>query len=63
VEVIFCTQPRMPNPPLLAPCSAKSVAELGFVGDVGDLAKVVQAAEGVGNISDAPAKLAHELAD
>ncbi len=36
---------------------------LGFVGDVGDLAKLVQAAEGVRAIADAPAKLARELAD
>ena len=36
---------------------------LGFVGDVGDLAKLVQAAEGVRDIPDAKAKLAHELAD
>ena len=36
---------------------------LGFVGDVGDLAKLVQAAEGVRAIPDAPARLAHELAD
>lgn len=36
---------------------------LGFVGDVGDLAKLVQASEGVRAIADAPAKLAHELAD
>ena len=36
---------------------------LGFVGDVGDLMKLVQAASGVRNIPDAEAKLAHELAD
>lgn len=36
---------------------------LGFMGDVGDLAKLVQAAEGVRAIPDAKAKLAHELAD
>ena len=36
---------------------------LGFVGDVGDLMKLVQAAEGVRAIPDASAKLAHELAD
>ena len=36
---------------------------LGFVGDVGDLAKLVQAMEGVRTIPDAKAKLAHELAD
>lgn len=42
--------------------TAEEVA-LGFVGDVGDLAKLVQAREGVRNIPDAQAKLAHELAD
>jgi NTP pyrophosphatase (non-canonical NTP hydrolase) len=36
---------------------------LGFMGDVGDLAKLIQAAEGVRAIPDAEAKLAHELAD
>ncbi len=36
---------------------------LGFVGDVGDLAKLVQAKEGVRDIDDVQAKLAHELAD
>jgi NTP pyrophosphatase (non-canonical NTP hydrolase) len=36
---------------------------LGFVGDVGDLAKLVVAMEGKRAIPDAPAKLAHELAD
>lgn len=36
---------------------------LGFVGDVGDLVKLVMAQEGVRAIPDAPAKLAHELAD
>lgn len=36
---------------------------LGFLGDVGDLAKLIQAAEGVRAIPDAEAKLAHELAD
>jgi NTP pyrophosphatase (non-canonical NTP hydrolase) len=39
------------------------VVALGFVGDVGDLMKLVQAMEGVRAIPDAPAKLAHELAD
>lgn len=42
--------------------SAEEVA-LGFVGDVGDLAKLVQAKEGVRDIPDVQAKLAHELAD
>lgn len=36
---------------------------LGFVGDVGDLAKLVAAAEGVRAIPDLQARLAHELAD
>ena len=36
---------------------------LGFVGDVGDLMKLVQAASGVREIPDAEARLAHELAD
>jgi len=36
---------------------------LGFVGDVGDLAKLALAAEEVRAIPDAKAKLAHELAD
>lgn len=36
---------------------------LGFVGDVGDLAKLIQAAEGVRNIPDARCRLGHELAD
>ena len=42
--------------------TAQEVA-LGFVGDVGDLAKLVQAKEGVRDIPDVQAKLAHELAD
>ena len=36
---------------------------LGFVGDVGDLVKLVMAQEGVRQIPDARSKLAHELAD
>ena len=36
---------------------------LGFVGDVGDLAKLVVAMEGKRAIPDAEAKLAHELSD
>ena len=36
---------------------------LGFVGDVGDLMKLVTAREGVRDIPDAEEKLAHELAD
>jgi NTP pyrophosphatase (non-canonical NTP hydrolase) len=41
---------------------AKEIA-LGFVGDVGDLAKLVLALDGVRAIPDAHNKLAHELAD
>ena len=36
---------------------------LGFVGDVGDLAKLIQAHAGVRNIDDVKAKLGHELSD
>jgi NTP pyrophosphatase (non-canonical NTP hydrolase) len=36
---------------------------LGLVGDVGDLAKLVQAREGVRAVDDAEARLEHELAD
>ena len=36
---------------------------LGFVGDVGDLAKLVVALQGKRKISEAHDKLAHELAD
>ena len=36
---------------------------IGFMGDVGDLMKLIQAKEGVRNIADADAKFAHELAD
>ena len=36
---------------------------LGFVGDVGDLAKLVQANAGVRKIDDCKAKLGHELSD
>ena len=36
---------------------------LGFVGDVGDLAKLVMAANGVRDIPKVEEKLAHELAD
>jgi NTP pyrophosphatase (non-canonical NTP hydrolase) len=36
---------------------------LGFVGDVGDLMKLVMAHSGVRYIPDAETKLAHELAD
>ena len=36
---------------------------LGFVGDVGDLAKLIQANAGVRTIDDCKAKLGHELSD
>ncbi|GAA1613622.1 nucleotide pyrophosphohydrolase [Actinoplanes couchii] len=36
---------------------------LGFVGDVGDLAKLVMAVDGRRSIPDAEPKLGHELAD
>jgi len=36
---------------------------LGFVGDVGDLAKLIQAHVGVRSIEDHQAKLGHELSD
>lgn len=36
---------------------------LGFVGDVGDLAKLIVAVGGKRNITDSNAKLKHELAD
>lgn len=36
---------------------------LGFVGDVGDLAKLIQAHAGVRDIDDCTAKLGHELSD
>lgn len=36
---------------------------MGFIGDVGDLAKLTMAESGVRDIPDARHKLAHELAD
>lgn len=36
---------------------------LGFVGDVGDLAKLIQANAGVRDIDDCKHKLGHELSD
>lgn len=36
---------------------------LGFVGDVGDLAKLIQAQAGVRDIADSKAKLGHDLSD
>jgi len=44
------------------PWSNKDYA-MGFVGDIGDLLKLVQAKEGVRHIDDVDVKLAHELAD
>jgi NTP pyrophosphatase (non-canonical NTP hydrolase) len=36
---------------------------LGFVGDVGDLAKLIQANAGIRRIDDCQTKLGHELSD
>lgn len=36
---------------------------LGFVGDVGDLAKLIQANAGIRHVDDYKAKLGHELSD
>jgi NTP pyrophosphatase (non-canonical NTP hydrolase) len=36
---------------------------LGFVGDVGDLAKLIQANAGIRDIEDYKSKLGHELSD
>jgi NTP pyrophosphatase (non-canonical NTP hydrolase) len=36
---------------------------LGFVGDIGDLSKLIQGAEGVRTFPDLDKKLSHELAD
>jgi NTP pyrophosphatase (non-canonical NTP hydrolase) len=36
---------------------------LGFIGDVGDLAKLIQANAGIRHIDDCKAKLGHELSD
>ena len=36
---------------------------LGFMGDVGDLAKLIQANAGIRNIDDYKSKLGHELSD
>ena len=36
---------------------------LGFVGDVGDLAKLIRADAGIRHIDDCKAKLGHELSD
>ena len=53
---------KLENPPVDRSKEADRVA-LGFVGDVGDLAKLVQAASGVREIPEWRAQLAHELAD
>ena len=45
-----------------SPWTSEEVA-LGFVGDVGDLAKLIVAENGKRNIPDSKAKLEHELAD
>jgi len=45
-----------------SPWTSEEIA-LGFVGDVGDLAKLVIAENGKRNISDSKEKLGHELAD
>ncbi len=42
--------------------SGKEIA-MGFVGDVGDLMKLVMAQHGIRDIPDAKEKLGHELAD
>jgi NTP pyrophosphatase (non-canonical NTP hydrolase) len=44
------------------PWSLEELA-LGFVGDVGDLSKLIMAHAGVRGIPDAEQRLAHELAD
>jgi hypothetical protein len=36
---------------------------LGFVGDIGDLAKLIQANAGIRNIDDCESKLGNELSD
>ncbi len=41
----------------------KEEIALGFVGDVGDLMKLVAAKEGIRNIDNVDEKLGHELAD
>ena len=45
-----------------APWSSEDIA-LGFVGDVGDLAKLVMAEAGKRKIENSKEKLAHELSD
>ncbi len=44
------------------PWSTEEMA-LGFVGDVGDLAKLVQAKNGVRDVDDVEEQLSHELSD
>jgi NTP pyrophosphatase (non-canonical NTP hydrolase) len=45
-----------------SPWTSQEIA-LGFVGDVGDLAKLISAENGRRNISNSHEKLEHELAD
>ena len=45
-----------------SPWTSEEIA-LGFVGDVGDLAKLVLAENGMRNIEDSKEKLEHELSD
>ena len=45
-----------------SPWTSEEIA-LGFVGDVGDLAKLINAENGKRNISNSHEKLEHELAD
>jgi len=45
-----------------APWTSEEIA-LGFVGDIGDLAKLVMAESGCRTIHDSKMKLAHELSD
>ncbi len=45
-----------------SPWTSEEIA-LGFVGDVGDLAKLIVAENGKRNIPDSRSKLEHELAD
>lgn len=53
---------QLENQTIGRPWTAEEIA-LGFVGDVGDLAKLVMAVNGTRKIPDADTKLAHELAD
>ena len=44
-------------------CWSTEELALGFVGDIGDLAKLIQANAGIRNIDHFKSKLGHELAD